>query len=281
MAVTNFIPQLWSARLLAHLDNAHVYANLVNRDYEGEISRYGDTVKINQIGNITVGDYTKNTDITAPQTLDGTQTTLVIDQAKFFNFQIDDVDDAQTNPKLMNEAMMRSAYAIAETTDKFIAGLYTDIPTANQIGNDTTPIDIDKTNLYDTLVDMGVKLTEANVPKQGRFVVIAPWMTGILQKSDLFVHATQQGDNVIANGLIGRAAGFDIYESNNVPNSTGTKYKVMAGTRIGISYAEQVIETEAYRMEKRFADAVKGLHVYGAKMVQPKSMVLLTANKKA
>ncbi len=279
MAVANFIPQLWSARLLAHLDNAHVYANLVNRDYEGEISRYGDTVKINQIGDITVGDYTKNTDITDPQQLSGSQTTLVIDQAKFFNFQIDDVDNAQTNPKLMNEAMMRSAYAIAEVTDKFIAGLYTDIPTNNQIGNDTTPIDITKDNVYETLVDMGVKLTEANVPKQGRFVVIPPWMTGVLQKNDLFVHATKSGDNVIASGLIGRAAGFDIYESNNVPNTTGTKYKIMAGTRIGISYAEQIIETEAYRMEKRFADAVKGLHVYGAKMVQPESMVLLTANK--
>ena len=67
MAVTSFIPKLWSARLLAHLDKAHVVANLVNRDYEGEIKAYGDTVKINQIGAITVSDYTKNTDISDPQ----------------------------------------------------------------------------------------------------------------------------------------------------------------------------------------------------------------------
>lgn len=280
MALTNFIPQLWSARLLEHLHNTHVYANLVNRDYQGEITRMGDTVKINQIGAVTVGDYVKNTDMTAPQTLDGVQTTLVIDQAKFFNFQIDDVDDAQTNPKLMDKAMLQAGYALADVTDKFIADLYTDIPSANQIGNNSAPIELDKTNVYDYLVDLGVILSNNNVPKQGRFIVVPPFVTGLLNKSDLFTHSTQMGDSNLTNGMIARAGGFDIYESNNVPNTSNAKYKIMAGTSIGISFAEQVIETEAYRMEKRFSDAVKGLHVYGAKMVQPKAMALLTANIK-
>lgn len=109
MSVKNFIPQIWSARLLAHLDKIHVYAGLVNRDYEGEIKQFGDTVKINQIGDITIKKYT-GAAIDAPDDLTGEQDTLTIDQANYFNFAIKDVDNAQTNPKLMNEAMARAAY---------------------------------------------------------------------------------------------------------------------------------------------------------------------------
>ena len=112
MSVANFIPTIWSARLLAHLDKAHVYAAQVNRDYEGEIKNYGDTVKINQIGDVTIKDYTKGKDIDDPEELSGDQNTLTIDQAKYFNFSIDDVDAAQVNPKLMDAAMQRSAYAM-------------------------------------------------------------------------------------------------------------------------------------------------------------------------
>ena len=104
MAFTNFIPKVWSARLLEHLDKAHVYGALVNRDYEGEIKRYGDTVHINQIGAVTIKNYTKNTDIDAPEALSNTDLSLVIDQAKYFNFQIDDIDKAQIRPELMNSA---------------------------------------------------------------------------------------------------------------------------------------------------------------------------------
>ena len=97
MSVKNFIPQIWSARLLAHLDKVHVYASLVNRDYEGEIKQYGDTVKINQIGDITIKKYT-GAAIDDPEELTGEQNTLTIDQANYFNFAIKDVDNAQTNP---------------------------------------------------------------------------------------------------------------------------------------------------------------------------------------
>lgn len=110
MAFDNFIPEIWSARLLAHLDKVHVYANLMNRDYEGEIKAYGDTVHINQISDITINDYTGEDFADAPEELDGTQQVLVIDQAKYFNFQIKDIDNAQSNPKLMDAAMLRAAY---------------------------------------------------------------------------------------------------------------------------------------------------------------------------
>ena len=151
MSVKNFIPQIWSARLLEHLDKAHVYANLVNRDYEGEIRNFGDTVKVNQIGDITIKDYTKGSDIEDPDDLDGTQQILTINQSKYFNFGIDDVDNAQTNPKLMNEAMSRTAYGMNDVTDSFIANLMA-VEAGSTIGSDDSPIVPTAANAYDYLV---------------------------------------------------------------------------------------------------------------------------------
>lgn len=282
MSVKNFIPQLWSARLQQHLDKQHVYGNVVNRDYEGEIKAYGDTVKINQLGNITISDYTRNKDMADAEELTGVQKLLVIDQAKSFNFQIDDVDNAQTNPKLMDSAMQRASYALNDVTDKFIANMYTEVDSKNVIGSDDAPIVLDnKANTaYDILVDMSILLDEANVPMEGRFCIVPPWVHGLLRKDDRFVHATEMGDSILRNGLIGEAGGFAIYKSNNVPNADGSKYKIMGGHQMAISFAEQIVEVEAYRPEKRFADAVKGLHVYGAKVIQPTALVVTTANKK-
>ena len=120
MAITTFIPELWSARLLYALENSHVATNLVNRNYQGQITNAGDTVHINSIGAITVSDYTKNTDMSAPETLATTDQTLVIDQAKSFNFQVDDVDNVQAAGDLIDTAMGRAAYALADVSDKFL-----------------------------------------------------------------------------------------------------------------------------------------------------------------
>lgn len=285
MSIKNFIPQVWSARLLEHLDNAHVYANAVNRNYEGDIKNYGDTVKINQIGDIKISDYSKESEMEAAADLTGTQTTLEINQAKSFNFKIEDIDKAQAHPALMNEAMQRTAYALNQESDKFIAGLYKDADAGNQLGNDRTPLVIDNSTkdktAYDALVDLAIKLDEANCPEIGRFCIVPPWFHGLLRKDDRFVHATPTGDLVLKNGIIGEAAGFTVYKSNNVPNTTGKKFKIMAGHNMAITYAEQIVQVEAYRPERKFADAVKGLHVYGAKCTQPKALAVLTANKTA
>ncbi len=104
MSTNTFIPIVWSARLLDTLVKAHVYGALVNRDYEGEIKEKGNTVKINTIGEITIGDYEKDDDIAAAEKVTGTDQSLVIDQGKYFNFQIDDVDKAQQTPKLMPQS---------------------------------------------------------------------------------------------------------------------------------------------------------------------------------
>lgn len=282
MSVANFIPTIWSARLLAHLDKKHVYAALVNRDYEGEIKNYGDTVKINQIGDVTIKDYTKGQDIEDPDDLSGEQTSLTIDQAKYFNFAIDDVDAAQVNPKLMDKAMQRAAYGMNDVTDTFLANLMYLAAQNNgtNLGTDDVPLVPTKDTAYDLLVDLGTDLTEKNVPTEGRWVVVPAWYHGLLLKDSRFVgNGTDYNKALIEGGEVGVAAGFKIWLSNNVPNTDGAKYKIIAGTNEAASFAEQILKTEAYRPEKRFSDAVKGLHVYGGKVVQPKCLSVLTANK--
>ena len=280
MAIQNFIPTIWSARLLDHLDKRHVYLNLLNRDYEGEIRNFGDTVKINQLGEVTVKDYTGQ-DIDAPEDLNGEQQTLTIDQAKYFNFAIDDVDNAQTNPKLMDKAMERAAYAMNDVVDAFAANLLAvNVHADNMIGSDGTPIVPTVQTAYDYLVDLATKLTEANVPMAGRWVVVPAFYHGLLLKDDRFVgNGTDYNKAILEGGEVGAGAGFTIYVSNNVPNTEGAKYKIIAGTEAAGSFAEQILKTEAYRPEKRFSDAVKGLHVYGAKVLQSKCIAVLTANK--
>ena len=279
MSVKNFIPQIWSARLLAHLDKIHVYAGLVNRDYEGEIKQYGDTVKINQIGDITIKKYT-GAKIDDPEELTGEQNTLVIDQANYFNFAIKDVDNAQTNPKLMNEAMARTAYGLNDTVDSLLAGIMV-AGAAGAVGSDESPIVPSKDDAYDLLVDLGTELTENNVPLVGRWVVVPPFYHGLLQKDSRFVgNGTDVNMAILQGGHIGAAAGFQIYVSNNTPNTDGTKYKILGGTNAGASFAEQITETEGYRPESNFSDAVKGLHLCGVKVLQKDALATLTVNRK-
>lgn len=280
MSLDNFIPKIWSARLLVNLQKNLVYGQpgVINRDYEGEIRNVGDTVYINSIGPVTVGDYTKNTDINAPETLTDSQRALQITEAKYFNFQIDDIDKAQQKPKVMDDAMAEAAYALADVADQFIASHYVDAQSA--IGDDTTPETPTTDKAYELLVDAGVLLDENNIPRSNRFVVIPPWFYGLILKDDRFVKAgTATSDNVLRNGEVGQAAGFTVYMSNNVPNTDGAKYKILAGHPMAITYAEQIASVEGYRPEKRFADAVKGLHLYGAKVVRPEALVVITANK--
>ena len=279
MSVKNFIPQIWSARLLAHLDKIHVYAGLVNRDYEGEIKQFGDTVKINQIGDITIKKYT-GAAIDAPDDLTGEQDTLTIDQANYFNFAIKDVDNAQTNPKLMNEAMARAAYGLNDTVDSLLAGIMV-AGAAGAIGSDESPFVPTKDDAYDLLVDLGTELTEKNVPLVGRWVVVPPFYHGLLQKESRFVgNGTDVNMAILQGGHIGAAAGFQIYVSNNVPNTEGAKYKILGGTNAGASFAEQITETEGYRPESNFSDAVKGLHLCGVKVLQKNALATLTVNRK-
>lgn len=277
MAFTNFIPEVWSARLLEHLDNVHVYSALLNRDYEGDIRAYGDTVHINQIGDIAINDYTGE-DLAAPEELDSTMMELKIDQAKYFNFQVKDIDNAQSNPKVVDAAMQRASYNINDVIDNYLAGL---LLAGVKSGSTITAQTLTSANAYDYLVDLGVLLNEHNVPMLGRWVVIPPWFHGLLLKDERFVgNGTGYNQAILQGGWVGDAAGFRIHLSNNVPESAGS-YSVIAGTNAAGSFAEQLVELEAYRLEKNFSDGLKGLHVYGAKVTQPDSLAVLKCTKAA
>ena len=277
MAFTNFIPEVWSARLLEHLDNVHVYSALLNRDYEGDIRAYGDTVHINQIGDIAINDYTGE-DLAAPEELDSTMMELRIDQAKYFNFQVKDIDNAQSNPKVVDAAMQRASYNINDVIDNYLAGL---LLAGVKSESTITAQTLTSANAYDYLVDLGVLLNEHNVPMLGRWVVIPPWFHGLLLKDERFVgNGTGYNQAILQGGWVGDAAGFRIHLCNNVPESAGS-YSVIAGTNAAGSFAEQLVELEAYRLEKNFSDGLKGLHVYGAKVTQPDGLAVLKCTKAA
>jgi N4-gp56 family major capsid protein len=276
VAITRFRPEIWSANLLVATRKALVYAgpDMLNRDYEGEISQAGDTVRITSIGDPTVSDYVPNSTVISPEELTDAQRTMVVDQAKYFAFKIDDVDKRQAKGDVMPEAMSRAAYKLADQVDQYIAGFYTGVVAANTLGSTGSPIDTHTTvtDAYDkVLVPLRTKLKKANVPSEGRFIVVSPEFTASLLLDPRFIKANEAGDGGSArlNGYVGRAAGFDIVESNNTPNPSGDTQVITAGTKAAVSFAEQINQTEAYRPEGGFSDAVKGLMLYGGKLVRP------------
>ncbi len=282
MSLETFIPEIWSARLISSLKRTLVYAQpgVVNRDYEGDIQGVGDTVRISSIGPVTINNYAKNTDIDPPQELSDAQALLEITQQKYYNFQVDDIDNVQMKPKVMDEAMRQAAYNLSNVADSYVAAQYVDANVANNIGSTAAPIVITQANAYEYIVDASVRLTEANVPMEDRWIILPPWYLGMMAKDARFVSgATQISTSNIQNGVSGRIGGFSLLMSNNVPNTAGTLYRIMYGTSGAISYAEQIRKTEAYRPEKRFADAIKGLHLYGARVIRPDMLGVLTANR--
>jgi len=280
----NFIPTVWAARLLSALEKSLVYAQagIVNRDYEGEINASGDTVKIASIGDPSIGTYTKDSDITI-ESLTDAEMTLKVDQQKYFAFEVDDVDKAQQNVNTMDEAMTRAAYKLRDVADQFVAASYSLVPSGNLVGSDGSPVAALAANAaYEHLVNLGIKLDEANVPTEGRFVIIPPFFHGALLKDDRFVKTGgAMAEQILRNGMVGEAAGFNVLKSNNVPIASSTKYKVIAGHAMAYSYAEQISKVESFRMEKRFADGVKGLHVYGGKLIRPYAWAVGTVTNAA
>jgi hypothetical protein len=268
---------------LTALDKSLVYGQSIvcNRDYEGEIREAGNTVKVASIGDVTIGNYTKDTDIADPEILTDSEQQLDIDQQKYFNFFVDSVDRAQQNVNVLDEAMRRAGYKLNDAADGFIAAtIDTAVPTGNKIGSIATPKVPTKADAYEYLVDLGTLLDEGNTPISGRFCVVPAWFHGLLLKDERFVRSgTAVGDDRLRNGEVGEAAGFTILKSNNVPNTTGTKYKIIAGHSMATSYAEQILDIQTYQPEKRFGDAVKGLHVYGAKVLRPTCLAQLIANR--
>ena len=278
MGLENFTPQIWTGKLFVRLRKAHVFGGLVNTDYEGEIAGAGDTVNINEIGPVTVSDYTKYTALTW-EALDSSQKKLLIDQQKSFSFTVDNIDRAQNKPKVMNGAMSEAAYAVADTIDQHIASKYAQAGvtgTAANIGSSGSSLTVSTGNVIETISYVQRYLNEANTPTAGRFGAIPPWLHQKLVLAEVGGIASTavpkvRDDGVIAQGFVGEAFGFQLFMSNNVSNN-GTQYRPMFGTRQAISYAGQITEIRAVEREDYFDQGIKGLYVYGCKVVRPNAL---------
>ena len=272
MTLNNMIPQLWAGRMLNNLNDAHVYANALNRDYEGEIRAMGDRVKINSIGRVTINTFTKNAALNAPETLDDSYVNLIIDQGDYFNFEIDDVDKAQHKVTVMNDAMQEAAWGLADVADAFIAALLDSGTSAtNQLTALTTVgSGVTDDDAYEAIVDLDVQLSEQNVPRDGnRWVIVPPWFEGELRKDNRFVSfGTSENRAQLRGKPVGEASGFNVWQSNNVP-VTALAYTILSGHKLAATYAEQITNTVPFRPEDSFSDAVKGLHIYGAVVTRP------------
>lgn len=266
MAVTNFISTVWSETLLTQMDKKYIAVANCNREFEGDIKGRGDRVKICGVGDINIFDYTKNTDFeNSVQELSDSVKTLVINQAKAFNFMIDDIDRAQTNPKLMDLAVKNAAMALANTADQYIFSLCSKAGTSIEA---SASVD----NILSLIIDARTKLLENNAGDPGDIVVeVSPAIGALILKSKI---NTSNTDTALESGCIGYVAGCKVYVSNNVVVEESV-HKCMARTKRAIAFAEQLSEMDAYRPEKRFADAVKGLHLYGAQVIYPSEMVRL------
>ena len=277
MAITNFIPTVWSENLYQALDKKYVAVANCNREFEGDIASKGSVVKICGVGDIAVGDYTKNVDMNDPQTLSDTVRELTVDRAKYFNFQIDDIDRAQSSPRLMEAAMKNAASALADEADRYIYNLCEGASTKF----DETAVSVD--NIISLMIDARTKLFANNVSDPHDIIFeVTPEIAGLILKAKVNLNA--DGGAILENGCIGNIGGCKIFVSNNVlreETETGYVHKCIARTKRAIAFAEQLSEIDAYRPELRFADAVKGLHLYGAKVVYPSEMVLLNLSMPA
>jgi len=277
MAVTSFIPELWNARLLYALEKNHVATSLVNRNYEGEIKNAGDTVHINSLGAVSVRTYAQGTDLSY-DALSTTDQTLEITEQKYFAFNLDDVDKAQAAGDIMDTAMGRAAYSLADVSDSFLLGkIAAGGSSSNYVGSAASPIALTAANIYSSIVALRTALDKQNVPTTGRTLVIPPEAYALLLQDARFTSVQGVAEGVITNGLVGRVAGFDIYMSNNVVKTSADTpvYSITAQISDATTYAEQIIKTEALRPEASFSDAIRGLHVYGAKVTRPEAIATL------
>ena len=273
MAITNFIPTIWSENLARSLDQKYIGVAHCNREYEGEIKSCGSTVKICGVGAVDIRDYTKNSDMETPQGLSDTVRELVIDQAKYFNFQIDDIDRAQATPKLMEAAMKVAAEGLANDADKYVYSLYK--KTAHTIYCE----DVDYTTVMAPFFTAREMLFEAGVTDSSQIVIeVSPKVASIILQAKLKYYSGI-GSEACEKGSLGNIVGCPIYASRNIvvtpTDDPLFSHKCLVRTRRAVAFAEQLSEIEAYRPEKRFADAVKGMHLYGANIVYPDEFIVI------
>lgn len=272
MSISNFVPTIWSETLCNNLDRYYVGIANCTRDFEGEIKEKGSKVVICKLEELCIGDYERGLAIGDPEFLEGYTIELDIEKARYFNFEIDDIDKAQLSPKVMDAAMKLAASGLAREADRYI---YEQQEDALQVieSPKVTP-----DNILDTILRARTKLYENNVGPETEVVLeVSPSIAEIMFKAKL--NLSTDNDELLQTGCIGSIAGFKVFVTNNlvreIDSNRNIRYHCFARTKRAIAFAEQISEIEAYRPDGRFADAVKGLHLYGAKIIYPEELIRL------
>lgn len=276
MAITNFIPEVWSAAILEALRAKLVFPSLCNRDYEGDIREAGDTVHITGYDDVTVRKYVRGQAITVDDVNDKEAAVLEINQSDYFAFKVNDLDKAQAKADMTGKFTNSAAYNMMKNVENYISNLMdAAVETPAKTVAVGTPADA-----YLAVVEAGRKLDVQNVPDEGRWLVVSPDFYALLLQDSRFIEGTEAGHNTLLNGVVGQVRGFTVVKSNNVPrkSSSPDTQSILAGTNAAVTFAQQVSKVEAMRMQTDFADMVRGLDLYGAKVIRPECLTKITLN---
>jgi len=290
-----FLPSIYSKKVLNFFRKSSVVEAITNTDYAGEISAYGDSVKIIKEPVISVSDYTRGQD-TTPTKLTDQELTLVVDSAKAFKFIVDDIETKMSHVNFKEVASSSAAYALKDSFDAaVIANMFSGLSASSPdhvLGADSATalaanvydgagsVDIGLTSETDPLnlmARMARLLDEQNVPEEGRWFVAGPDFYEQLGQSSskLLSVDFNAGQGSIRNGLVssGKLRGFDMYKSNNIAATSNATGKVLAGHISSTATAQTIISTEVLRDPSSFGDIVRGLHVYGSKVLRDEALV--------
>ena len=267
MAYTNFKPKVWAKAIERERDLLSVSVALCDRSYEKEASVMGNSIQINWTKRPTVKSYTVGTNISNPETLEGDTTkTIELNQLKYVNFMVDDVDELQSAPDIMESCMHEAASAIAADADKYVHSLA--INATNVITEDNVTVE----NIGDIVSSAAQMLYENNVPQNEEiFLEVSPAIYQLMWKAKV-LRETPNSDT-FGSGFVGMFDNFKVYMNNCIIKDMADYYSCIARTRKAIAFVGQMKKMEAYRPQGLFADAVKGLHVYGATLVRPDEIV--------
>lgn len=266
MAIENFIPEVWSANIIEQFHNGTILASIANRSYEGD-AKSGNKIHIPGVVDVKVKDYKTGVSgkrTTAADDVASTGVDLLIDQEKAFDFFVDDIDDAQSNADVMGAYTRSAAAALVEDAETYLAGMLADGGTKM---SGTKAIG-DWGSAYAALVAIRKALNAKKVPSAGRYAIVSPsFEEQLLSDASKLTSFQGVGDSTaIREGTVGRLIGMQVVTDPYLPDSKPVAIGLVADAFV---YASQIDKTESLRADNKFADRVRGLHVYGGKVIRP------------
>ncbi|WP_319476849.1 P22 phage major capsid protein family protein [Marispirochaeta aestuarii] len=274
MAIIESIPQIVSKAVLMALEKRLVFRTFFNSDYIGDASE-GNSVAIIGVGSATVSSYSRNEEITYGVMTDDSQE-LPLGQEDYFAIRIDDLDAVQARPDLLAACAKDAVYQLDDVLDSYLAGLLNDGATLDVMDSETSPVSVTSANVLRVLTRMSRLLDEAKVPRERRGVAVPPWFVEKLVLSGADVRT--ENAEAFNNGWVGSCAGFDIRMSNNTPLESDASV-IIGASDIAATAAIQVRKVEKIRLEKFFADGVRGLTCYGGKVTRPACVARLVCTE--